>query len=279
MAYYPEWPEADIEVATKLWLDEKSGGYIARVLEGRYSRSAIIAKMRRLGYSRNPKTKLVRTQRDKPPSISQLIRERHENGQRPAAIASAIRIPTESVIRRMKRMGLDPERWSIVNHIVHPMWAMDEDNRRIAFQQYLERGLRETRRLNQIADLKEHKEMCQKKKAEEVARIKAEEVELERAALDKANKPYHPTSTTAMEIIKEICAHRKISPAEVKSEARSHYVIRVRHEVCYWLRAKTECSYPKIGSFVGRASHTAAWRSVRKYAATHGLPVPAGDVR
>jgi len=84
--------------------------------------------------------------------------------------------------------------------------------------------------------------------------------------------PYKPMSTTATEIIKEICAYRGVLVKDVMSQSRLTFITEARQEICYWIRHKTCLSFTQIARKI-KKHHTTVIHSYRKYGAKHGLPV------
>lgn len=136
----PDWPEADVMQASKLWLDGMTAGQISKAMDYRYTRNAILGKLNRIGLARNPSVTQPKRGRHKPMPIEQRIMQKHRERQLPTSIANMLKIPTAQVLEIMDRLGIDPRDNVIEPYRVHPMWAMGEDDRRQAFYEKFSKG-------------------------------------------------------------------------------------------------------------------------------------------
>jgi len=143
MTLPPHWPQQDTDIATALWKEGISAGEISKRLDYRYSRNAVLGRMHRLGLARsNPVKKNVKGR----PAYNhdEAIRIRFEKGAVPADIAAAIKLPTRLVREALVKMGFNPDSNTPEKYDVHPMWGMEETERRNAFRRKLLKGVRET---------------------------------------------------------------------------------------------------------------------------------------
>lgn len=134
------WQDADVELAVRMWIEGSPGSEISKALDGRYTRSSVVGKMNRLGHARDPMARRKKSVKPKPVSIDDLIRKRHENGQRPTEISNALKMATSDVVMRLEGMGLDPRQNVPTHYQVHPMWSLPENERRIAFYEKFSAG-------------------------------------------------------------------------------------------------------------------------------------------
>lgn len=141
MSTAPQWLKADTEYALKLWKEGLSAGQIAQALDYKYTRNAVLGKMNRMGYARNP-TKVQEPKRGRHPKFNMeaSVAKKHGEGQLPASIANMLKITTPQVLEIMAKLGLDPRDNVIEPYRVHPMWSMDEDARRLAFSDKFRTG-------------------------------------------------------------------------------------------------------------------------------------------
>ena len=140
------WPQSDVEQAAAMWKEGMSGGEISKAMGGKYSRTAVIGKMNRIGLARAPV--IVRPPVDRMKKWGRPIKEdytadiieRHDRGQRPSEIANRVGMKTDEVIEILKANDIDAEENIHPPYQVHPMWSMPEDERRQAFYEKFSKG-------------------------------------------------------------------------------------------------------------------------------------------
>lgn len=135
------WSDEDVETVSRLWKEGRSGTEISVALGGKFSRSSVIGKMHKLGLQRDPAKRKIKTRTRE--SVQDRIRKRFlEKGQVPSEIANRVNVSTQVVIQTLTDMGLDPTANDSESYRIHPMWNMEEDERREAFKAKFAAGWR-----------------------------------------------------------------------------------------------------------------------------------------
>ena len=143
------WTQDDEDLASKLWRDGMTASKVAKALDGRHSRNAVIGKMYRLGIEtpnnqpvalkpKNPRPKRVAPPR-KPTAEERVVRF-HNDGLNVRDIASRQKVRKKEVVNMLVQAGLDPSENDTKSYKVNPCWSMNEDDRRMAFYTKFQAG-------------------------------------------------------------------------------------------------------------------------------------------
>lgn len=222
MTQEAKWNDEETQQLKALWTGGKTATEIMVIFSYKYTRSAIMGKIRRLNLLRNgPKeAKPAKLPAKKSAiNIHDVCREKHEQGLRPIDISLSLRKRTSEITSILVELGLDPSENITELHPVHPIWHLDDDDRRAAFQRKASKGASEALRL-----------------------IRGETVK------NNGEPAFEPQSADADRIISEILSHRKVGIREIMAEGRPRRVSAVRAEISYWLYIKTNMTYDDIAA-------------------------------
>jgi len=138
------WTVERLQTLKDMWENGSSGGSIAKRLD--CTRSAVLSRVRGMGLHRGEGTYRPKAGRYKPIDVNEVIRQRHAVRQHINDIASAARLSVRDVRTRLKDMGLDASELASTIHHVHPMWSMNDDDRRLAFYDKFQKGWAEVQK-------------------------------------------------------------------------------------------------------------------------------------
>lgn len=137
----PVWSLEMYRELAKMWTDEGLSGQACADALG-VTRSSVLSAVRRKGLHRDPKAGNRLPGYKNYEDVEVKINRLHSDGSSVSDIAHHIKATVKATEAKMIEMGLVPLRNPVLRdkYNVHPMWSMNEDDRRQAFYEKFQEG-------------------------------------------------------------------------------------------------------------------------------------------